>query len=58
LVERLGVCRATLWKWRQRGWFPEPVNLGPNVTAWPMEVVREWEERAAQGAPSFADGAR
>ena len=48
LVERLGVCRATLWKWRRRGWFPEPVSLGPNVTAWPVEVIRAWEQQAAQ----------
>jgi predicted DNA-binding transcriptional regulator AlpA len=54
LVERLGVCRATLWKWRQRGWFPEPVNLGPNVTAWPFEVIRQWEEKAAQ-SPRMSD---
>jgi predicted DNA-binding transcriptional regulator AlpA len=56
LVERLGVCRATLWKWRQRGWFPEPVNLGPNVTAWPAEVVSQWEERAARGGRMFEPG--
>jgi prophage regulatory protein len=55
LVERLGVCRATLWKWRQRGWFPEPVSLGPNVTAWPIEVVEAWETKAAQRSPRMLE---
>lgn len=54
IVRRFGVCRATLWKWRRQGLFPEPVSLGPNVCAWPAEVIQDWERQAAERMPRVA----
>jgi prophage regulatory protein len=49
VLAMFGVARSTLWKWRRRGAFPEPVVLGPNVIAWPMEAIERWR---AQLPPS------
>lgn len=38
---------ATLWRKVRAGEFPKPVKLGPRITAWPVESIREW--MAAQG---------
>lgn len=38
----LPVSAATLWRWVKAGRFPQPVKIGPRVTAWPVEAVREW----------------
>jgi len=37
--------RTTLWRMVQRGQFPAPVRLGPNITAWRAEDVRDWLEQ-------------
>lgn len=44
------IARSTLHKWVAEGRFPKPVKLGPAVTAWRVEQVREWIE--AQSAAS------
>ncbi|MGZ8944038.1 MAG: helix-turn-helix transcriptional regulator [Methylococcaceae bacterium] len=33
---------ATLWRKIREGEFPKPVKLGPKITAWPVEVIREY----------------
>lgn len=35
---------VTLWRWVKKGTFPKPIRLGPCVTAWRVEAVREWLE--------------
>lgn len=41
------VCATTLWAWVKSGKFPAPVKLGPKTTAWRVEDVRRYLERAA-----------
>jgi prophage regulatory protein len=36
---------ATLWRKVKAGTFPQPVNLGPRITAWNVEDIRGWIER-------------
>src|SRR5688572_28465451 len=35
------VGRSTWWAGVKTGRFPAPVKLGPRVTAWPVEAIRE-----------------
>lgn len=36
------ISPATLWRWVQKGTFPQPCKLSPRVTAWRIEDVRQW----------------
>ena len=36
---------ATLWRKVKDGTFPKPVKLGPRITAWKVEDIRDWIER-------------
>lgn len=38
----VGVSRATIWRWVERGTFPAPHRLGPNTTAWARDEVDTW----------------
>lgn len=38
----VGVSKATLWRWRRDGAFPNPVQLGPNTVGWHREDVDDW----------------
>ena len=50
---RLPVSFATIWRWVKLGSFPQPVRLGPQVTAWRMEDIERWEtEHASLGLNS------
>ena len=52
----LGVSKATLWRWRKDGGFPNPRRLGPNTVGWRREDVHEWLESCplATGEPASA----
>jgi prophage regulatory protein len=39
---RIGVSKVTVWRWRRAGKFPEPVQLGPHVVAWPEAEIDAW----------------
>lgn len=43
----LPVTPATVWRWVAAGSFPQPVRLGPGVTAWPADAVDAWLQRQA-----------
>ena len=45
LLKRLGVSRATLYRWMQVYDFPRPIKLGPNTSAWVESEVDEWLDR-------------
>ena len=42
----LPITRSTLWRWVRTGRFPAPHKIGPNVTAWKAEDVREFMAKA------------
>lgn len=42
---RYPISRATLWRWVKRGEFPSPVRLSGGVTAWPIEIIENWERQ-------------
>ena len=44
---RLPISKATLWRWCATGQFPKPVQLSPGISAWPVEVVEQWERQRA-----------
>lgn len=41
------VCKSTWWAGVRTGRFPRPVKLGDRITAWRVEDIRDWIERAA-----------
>jgi len=45
---RWPVSTGTLWRWVAAGILPPPIKLGPQVVAWPVEVIEAYE--AAQTA--------
>ena len=46
---RWPVAPATVWRWVAAGKLPQPVRLGPQVTAWPVAVIEQHEaEQAAK----------
>jgi predicted DNA-binding transcriptional regulator AlpA len=50
VLELVGVRRETLWRWRQRGRFPEPVRLNfRGDMAWPRTQIEAWLARRAEG---------
>lgn len=42
LSERLGVSRATIWRWERRGLLPPKRRLGPNTVAWVEAEIQEF----------------
>jgi predicted DNA-binding transcriptional regulator AlpA len=41
------VSKSTWWQGVKTGRYPKPVKLGPRITAWHVEDIRELIERAA-----------
>jgi len=42
IMEALGVCRTTLWKWRNSGDFPNPVIVCGHLVGWRRQDIEEW----------------
>ena len=38
----LSVHATTLWRWSQKGTFPEPTHYAGGVVGWPAAKVAEW----------------
>jgi prophage regulatory protein len=51
-AQYLGVSQATLWRWVKRPGFPQPLALGPRVTVFKSDELREW--RDSQAVPDGA----
>lgn len=46
VIDRLGVCRTTLYKWRNNGKFPEGRKLaGSNLVKWSESTVDQWMKK-------------
>lgn len=41
------VSKSTWWAGIKEGRYPKPVKLGPRITAWRVEDIRELIERGA-----------
>lgn len=44
---RWPVAPATVWRWVAAGLLDAPVRLGPQVSAWPVEVIEAHEQAQA-----------
>ena len=42
VIECLKVSRATLDRWRAKGLFPPPIQLGPTAIGWRRSDVEAW----------------
>jgi prophage regulatory protein len=42
IPKRLPFSAATLWRMVAAGDFPQPVKLGPRITAWRLRDVERW----------------
>jgi hypothetical protein len=52
---RYPVAPATIWRWVKRKEFPAPESLGPQTTAWRVDVLDKWDaDRAAKTATTAA----
>jgi len=43
IAERVGVSRATIYRWVKEGRFPESVSLGEQSVAWRRVEIEAWE---------------
>jgi prophage regulatory protein len=41
IAARIPVGKSTWWQWDKSGRFPQPVKLGPRITAWRVEDIRD-----------------
>lgn len=42
VLERLGISRATLWRWERAGITPPRRQVGPNVVGWLEEEIDDF----------------
>jgi predicted site-specific integrase-resolvase len=47
-IQQIGISPSTFWRWRQRGWISEPVNIGGRLYL-TMEQIAEFKRRAQAG---------
>jgi predicted DNA-binding transcriptional regulator AlpA len=40
------VGKSTWWKWVQEGKAPAAIKLGPRITAWRVEEIRDFIEKS------------
>lgn len=40
----LPVSANTIWRWVRIGYFPRPIKLGPQITAWHLTDVQAWAQ--------------
>jgi prophage regulatory protein len=45
----LGIPVSTIWHMVREGTFPAPVKLTPAITAWPEDVLEEWQQCRIEG---------
>ncbi|MCW5600165.1 AlpA family phage regulatory protein [Nitrosomonas sp.] len=43
------VSKSTWWQGVRTGRYPKPIRLGPRITAWPVESIREFIKRTGGG---------
>ena len=49
------VCESTWWQWVKDGKAPQPTKLGPKITVWRAEDIREFANTLYQTAEGNDD---
>lgn len=50
VTDRIGVSRATIYRWTAAGEFPKQIQLGANSVVWLESAVVEWMQKQIKGA--------
>ena len=45
VAEHLSITIQTLFRWRQKGYVPAWMRIGPRIIRYKMSDVVEWEDR-------------
>ena len=58
VAHRYDTTASTIWRWSREARFarlnfPKPVKLGPNITAWRVEQIRELIDQLGQDNDSL-----
>lgn len=56
VLSRIGVAKATLYRWIDQGLFPAPVSIGPHTVAWDSRVIDSWIESVLAGKATEGRG--
>ncbi len=59
VIQKVGISRATLWRWERDGQFPRRIKLGPNCIGWLEAEVDDFISArlaARQGATDNCSG--
>jgi len=51
VLDRVGVSRRTLCRWRADGTFPQALRLGANSIGWPCLIIDEWLDNRPLAGP-------
>ena len=43
IAKRLGISRATTWRWVKKGDFPKPIKISDGCTRWRKTDLEKWE---------------
>lgn len=43
VAARLGISKATIWRWKAAGTFPSAVKLSAGSTRWRLADIEDWE---------------
>lgn len=49
VVERLQVCKASIYSWAKTGLFPQPKKFGCS-SRWSLQEIDEWVKSRPKGA--------
>ena len=49
LAELTGLSDATIWRMRNRGELPEPIQLSPGRVGWRASVIDDWLSSRQRG---------
>ena len=50
VTDRIGVSRATIYRWTASGEFPKQIQLSANCVVWLESAVVEWMQKQIKGA--------
>lgn len=42
IQEKLGISKATIYRWMKSEGFPAPLRLGPRAVGWTEASIDEW----------------